>query len=62
MDGIKILLTIYGLLQVAWGYSFDKNWTDQGQNGVVTSESAICSRAGLSMFKKGGNAVDAVSI
>lgn len=34
-------------------------WIAQGQNGVIASDSAHASQAGLEMLKAGGNAVDA---
>ena len=39
------------------------NWeSEPGRLGAVASESSICSRHGMEMLKKGGNAADAVSL
>lgn len=45
----------------ALGYTFEQNLTAQGMNGAVSCENKVCSQAGASMLKRGGNAADAVS-
>jgi hypothetical protein len=65
MRGIKAfgLALVYSIapFALALEYSFTQNITAQGVNGAVSCENSICSQAGASMLRRGGNAADAVS-
>ena len=39
-----------------------KHYEEYHKKGAVASESAVCSRIGIELIKKGGNAADAVGV
>ncbi|KAF4547759.1 Glutathione hydrolase proenzyme-like protein [Elsinoe fawcettii] len=41
-------------------YQHDKNATTNGRRGAVSSETALCSRLGSNILRRGGNAADAM--
>lgn len=66
MKGIKafslaLVYSTFAPFALGLGYSFTQNITAQGMNGAVSCENSICSQAGASMLRRGGNAADAVS-
>lgn len=59
--GLALVYSSFAPFALALNYSFTQNITAQGSNGAVSCENSICSQAGASMLRRGGNAADAVS-